>query len=251
MQNAIEAQFAGLIGAAGAKQVHDMLVHGQQSTARGLVGTILGALGLLIGATGAFLSLQDALNHAWEVKPDPDQGGVKRFFFKRLISLGMVLGLRLSCGRVLALSAALSAFTSLLAGTEVVLQLIDLVVSLVVLTVLFAALFRLLPDVRLQWRDVAFGGAVTAVLFVAGKFLIGLYLGRAKPGDAFGAASAIAVLLVWIYYAGMIVLFGAELTREWAGAHGRGVEPRAGTVRVVEQEIEEPARPLPVTNDRS
>jgi membrane protein len=103
-----------------------------------------------------------------------------------------------------------------------------------VLSVLFAALFKFLPDAKIAWRDVWIGGVVTAVLFVVGKFVIGLYLGRAKPADAFGAASALAIILIWIYYAGLILLLGAELTREWAARGGDSARPVEGAERVVE-----------------
>ncbi len=240
VQQAIEQQFSGLIGSDAAKTVHDMVAHGQKSAGHGIVGSVLGIVGLLLGATGAFMSLQDALNHAWNVKPDPKQGGIKNFVMKRLLSLGMVLGLGFLVAVSLALSAAITALTSSF-GTSIpsgVLYVVDLIVSLAVLTLLFAALFKFLPDGKVAWKSVWVGGLATAVLFVVGKFVLGLYLGHSKPGDSFGAASALAVLLVWIYYAGMIVLFGAEFTQAWATAHGHAIVPSDGAVKVVEREIE-------------
>lgn len=234
VQAALEAQFSGIIGSGAAEQVHGMIAHGQQSAGGGIVGMVLGIAGLVLGATGAFLSLQDALNHAWEVAPDPSQGGLKTFIFKRLLSLGMVLGLGFLVAVSLALSAGISTVATTV-GTSIpsgVMYIVDLALSLIVLTVLFAALFKFLPDGVVNWSDVWVGGAATAVLFVAGKFAIGLYLGHTKPGNSFGAASAFAVILVWIYYAGMIVLFGAEFTEEWATAHGHQVRPKKGAVHV-------------------
>lgn len=240
VQRSIEGQFSGLIGPDAAKTVHDMVAHGQHSAGGGIVGSVLGILGLVLGATGAFLSLQDALNHAWNVKPDPKHGGIKNFLMKRLLSLGMVLGLGFLVAVSLALSAAITALTSSF-GTSIpsgVLYVVDLVVSLGVLTVLFASLFKFLPDAKVAWRSVWLGGLATAILFVVGKFVLGLYLGHSKPGDSFGAASALAVLFVWVYYAGMIVLFGAEFTQAWATAHGHTIEPSAGAVAVVDREVE-------------
>jgi membrane protein len=237
VQQAIEGQFSGLIGLSAAQQIHEMVARGQHSAGRGALATILGALGLIIGATGAFLSLQDALNHAWEVKPDPKQGGVKNFIMKRLLSIGMVLGLGFLVAVSLALSAAISAIGGSIGSMpEPVLWTIDLALSLVILSALFAALFKFLPDAKVAWSDVWVGGLATAVLFIIGKFVIGLYLGHSNPGNAFGAASAFAVILVWIYYAGMIVLFGAEFTEEWAKARGKGVVPKEGAVHIVERE---------------
>jgi membrane protein len=109
------------------------------------------------------------------------------------------------------------------------------VLSLVVITALFAALFKVLPDATVAWRDVWVGAAVTAVLVVVGKFLIGLYLGRSNPGQAFGAAGSLAVLLVWIYYSSMILLFGAEFTQTWAERRGKGIQPERGAVRVIQE----------------
>lgn len=236
VQKALEQQFAGIIGPSGAQQIHQMIAHGMQSIGGGVVALVGGVVGLVLGATGAFLSLQDALNHAWEVKPDPKQGGVKSFIMKRLLSLGMVLGLGFLVAVSLALSAAISGLGSLIGGLpSPILWVIDLVVSLIVLTVLFAALFKFLPDAQVAWSDVWVGAFATTILFIVGKFLIGLYLGHSKPGSSFGAASALAVILVWIYYAGLIVLFGAEFTQEWAVARGHGVEPKEGAQHAVQR----------------
>jgi membrane protein len=239
VQRALETQFAGIVGPSGGQQIHAMIDHGVKSAGGGLVGTVLGVLGLLLGATGAFISLQDALNHVWEVKPDPKKGGIKNFIGKRLLSLGMVLGLGFLLTVSLALSAGISALSNAIGGgvTPVIMQAVELVVSLGVLVALFAALFKILPDAEVAWRDVWVGAAATALLFVIGKFAIGLYLGHSKPGDSFGAASALAIIFLWVYYAGMILLFGAEFTQVWATERGRGVRPEKGAVHVVEREV--------------
>jgi membrane protein len=232
VQRAVETEFAGMIGQPGAQQIHDMMTHGRSTPGGGIVATVASAAGLLLGATGAFLSLQDALNRAWNVKPDPSQGGVRSFVGKRLLSAGMVLGV----GFLLAVSLALTAAVSAAGGTlgaampKVVIEGLNFALSFVLLGVLFAAMFKVLPDAEVSWRDVWVGGAMTALLFVIGKFVIGLYLGRSRPGDAFGAASALAVVLVWTYYAGMIVLLGAEFTQQWATQRGRGIRPEPGAV---------------------
>jgi membrane protein len=236
VQGALEAQFSGVMGQSGGRQVHEMLARGEE--AKSGLGAITSVVGLVLGATGFFLNLQNALNRVWEVKPDPAQGGVKRFLSKRLLSFGMLLGI----GFLLAVSLALTAAISALGGSlgaglpEPAMHVAEFLVSFVVLSMLFAAMFKVLPDATLAWRDVLVGGFVTGLLFAAGKFAIGLYLGRSKPGDAFGAASALAVVLVWAYYAGMILLFGAELTQQWAKRRGSGIEPEEGAVRVIEHE---------------
>lgn len=231
IQHAIESQFGGLIGPGGARTVRDMVASGQHGS-RGIAGTVLGAAGLILGATGVFLALQNALNAAWKVAPDPKSGGVKQFITKRLLSLGMVMGLGFVLVVSLALTAALSALGGMI-GNGAVMQVVSLLLSTAILAVIFAAIFKFLPDAIVAWRSVWVGGIATAVLFEIGKFAIGLYLGHSHPGDAFGGASALAVILVWIYYAGMLVLFGAEFTHNFAESRGHAIEPKAGAIQIV------------------
>lgn len=223
VRRGLEREVAKIVGPAGAQEVHEMIQHGATMARAGTFATVIGAIGLLLGAMGAFLSLQDALNHAWEVEPNQQRRGLPSFFLKRLLSLGMLLGLGLLLAVSLGLFAAIASLAGTIAGegSAPALYVADLVTSLCVLTILFASLFKFLPDAHIPWRDVWFGGVVTAILFVAGEFVVGLYLGRSRPGDAFGAASALAVILVWVYYAALILLFGAELTREWTALRGK------------------------------
>jgi membrane protein len=235
VQATLETQFSGMVGGGGATTVSQMVSSGQHS-GHGTIATILSVAGLILGATGAFLSLQSALNAAWEVGPDPKQGGIKSLITKRLLSLGMVMGLAFLLIVSLAVSAALSALGKAIGNAGIVMQIVNVVISLVILAVLFAAIFKFLPDATIRWRTVWVGGIATAILFEIGKFLIGLYLGHSKPGNAFGAASALAVILVWLYYAGMIVLFGAEFTQQYAKSRGHGVQPKKGAVRIERNE---------------
>jgi membrane protein len=208
----------------------------------------------MLGATGAFSQLQIALNKAWEVQPDPEQGGVRRFVVRRVLSFGMVLAVAFLLLVSLALSAALSAFGDVLAGrlaglSAPALTVLNVALSLSVFTVVFAAIFQVLPDAKVRWRDAWVGAGITTLLFVLGKFLIGFYLGRSDPGQAYGAAGSLAVTLLWIYYSSFILLFGAEFTRAWAEAYGSGVEPEAGAVRTVRHKtmIRSGAREAPVS----
>jgi membrane protein len=206
--------------------------------AGGLFATVLGIAALTFGALGAFMQLQGALNRAWEVKPDPKKGGIRKFIAKRILSAGMILAVAFLLIVSLAVSALLSALGSKLAFIpEPALHAADAILSFSVLTLLFAAIFRFLPDAEIAWRDVWTGALATAALFVVGKFVIGLYLGRSAPGDAYGAASALAVILVWIYYAGMIVLFGAEFTQAWAERRGSRKRPEKGAMHVEQREV--------------
>jgi membrane protein len=243
VQELLATQFQGLMGEAGKQQVVDILKSVDRPDASKGFASIVSVIGLLFGATGAFLQLQGALNRAWEVEPDPDAGGLKAFIFKRVLSLGMILGVSFLLLVSLALSAALSAFGdvlgSMVGGLSVVVgYVINFVVSLVVITGLFAAIFKVLPDARIATRDVWVGAFVTSLLFSIGKIGIGVYLGRSNPGEAFGAAGSLALLLVWIYYASMIVLFGAEFTQTWAVRKGSGIEPEEGARRIRETDDE-------------
>jgi membrane protein len=227
------------MGPSATEQIRTILAQLHQPGGNALA-TVLSIGGLVLGATGAFGQLQAALNRAWEVAPDP-RAGLKAFLVKRLFSFGMILSVAFLLLVSLVLSAALSAFGGALGRmlpdglSATVLQVVNLGVSFVVITALFATIFKVLPDARVAWRDVWVGATVTALLFVVGKFLIGFYLGRSNPGQAFGAAGSLAVLFVWVYYSSMIVLFGAEFTQAWVERNGNSIAPERGAVRVVEE----------------
>src|SRR5687768_17569856 len=220
-----------------ARQIETMVASAEEKASTTGVRLILSLAGLAFGATGAFVSLQTALNQAWKVEPDPKRGGIKNFITKRVLSLGMVLGIAFLVLVSLALSAALTAAGDAIFGGlgETIGHVLNLVLSFAVITLLFAAMFKVLPDAKVAWRDVWVGAVATSVLFVVGKYLIGLYIGQSDPGNTFGAAGALAVLLVWIYYAAVIVLLGAEFTQAWVTQHGREIEPEKGAVRVIER----------------
>ena len=241
VQGGLEHQIRGLMGPAGAEQVRTILEAADRPGTGNLLQTLIGVGALLLGATGAFGQLQAALNRSWEVKPDPKQGGIKNFLLKRVFSFGMILALAFLLLVSLVLSAVLSAFGnklgSMLPGglSEPMLQTFNFVISFGIIALLFAAMFKVLPDARIAWRDVWVGAIATAFLFTVGKFLIGFYLGRSNPGDAFGAAGSLALMLVWIYYSSMILLFGAEFTQSWAESRGSGIQPERGAVRMVQE----------------
>ncbi len=213
----IIGQLKNLIGVEGARAVQSTLVNAGQDTEGGMLAAIIGGVTLLIAATGAFLELQAALNGIWRVKATPDSR-LERFLKNRLRSFGLVVGMGFLLLVSLVVSAALAAFSRWLDGnTEMpfLWNLADIGVSLGIFTIMFAAIYRFLPDVKLRWRDVWLGGFVTALLFSMGKKLIGLYLGNSSIASSYGAAGSVIVLLLWVYYSSQIVLFGAELTRTW------------------------------------
>jgi membrane protein len=237
VRGGLEAQLQSLMGPGAGGQVRTMLEETERPGG-GLLPTIVGLVALAFGATGALGQLQAALNRAWDVEPDPNQGGIKSFLTKRLFSFGMLLSIAFLLLVSLAISAMLSGIGDRLSGflpsglSAPVLHALNLGISLAVISLLFAAMFKVLPDAKVAWRSVWVGGVVTAVLFVVGKFLIGLYIGNSNPGEAYGAAGSLIVMLLWIYYSAIIVLFGAEFTESWAEKRGEGVEPEPGAVRV-------------------
>jgi membrane protein len=235
VRGGVEQQLQSLMGPAAGESVRTVLQHAERPGG-GLVPTLLGVAALLFGATGAVMQLQQALNRAWEVKSVG--GGIKGFLGKRVFSLGLLLAIAFFLLVSLAVSAMLSAMGDRIGNllpeglSAAVLFAINVVISLAVIGLLFAAMFKVLPDAKIAWRDVWVGAGVTAALFMVGKFLIGFYLGKSNPGEAYGAAGSLAVLLLWIYYSAIIVLLGAEFTQTWAERRGEGIEPEEGAVRV-------------------
>ena len=230
--DAITAQIGTVVGPEG-RQAVETMIENASGVGSGIGGKLAGIAALLFGATGAFAQLQKALNRAWEVEEASEGGGIKAVILKRVLSFGMVLTIAFFLLVSMVVSGALSYVNeaaSAVAGDGVAgagVQVLNFVVSLAVIGGLFTVLFKYLPDAEIAWRDAAVGGAVTAVLFTVGKTAIGVYLGTADPGSAFGAAGSLALLLVWIYYSALIVLVGAEFTQAWAERAGGGIEPDA------------------------
>jgi membrane protein len=181
---------------------------------------------------------------------------VKSFLLKRIFSLSMILVIAFLLLVSLIISSVISALSEYFGGmlpggiSTAVLWLANTGISLLVITFLFAAMFKVLPDAKVSWRDVSVGAFATALLFVLGKFLITLYIGRSNPGEVFGAAAALALLLVWIYYSSMIVFLGAEFTQVWAQRYGKGIQPETGAMRVI-QETREIRAPQPPSEPRA
>ena len=229
----IVGQLDHLIGREGALAVQGLL-EGAARRPAGFFGTLLGGITFLVAATGAFLELQIALNTIWRVKPKPGRY-LHAFVMDRLRSFGLVVAIGFLLLVSLAVTAALSAFNAWLLerapANAYLWNILNLLVSMVVTTGLFAMLLRFLPDVRLHWRDVTTGAVVTAVLFMLGQQVIGLYLGQSTVATMYGAAGSMMILLLWVYYSCQIVLFGAEFTRVWAARHGVKVKPEPFAVK--------------------
>ncbi|HSJ26042.1 MAG TPA: YihY/virulence factor BrkB family protein [Longimicrobiales bacterium] len=241
VERLLQGEVGALLGPAASEQIATVMVEADRPSGRGLAA-VLGVGALLFGAVGAFVELQNALNRVWDVKPDPETGGIRRFLSQRIMSFGMLLTIVFLLMVSLVVSSALSAFGDTFADmlpaglSAVVLHAVNLGLSLAVITLLFALLLKYVPDAEIAWRDAWVGAAVTAVLFTVGQFALGMYLGRSNPGSAFGAAGALVLLLAWIYYSAIILFLGAEFTQSYATLRGSGIEPADGAVRVTERQ---------------
>jgi membrane protein len=221
----VVSQVQALTGSQGAAAAQALL-RGSRNTAHGILATVFGLLTLLFGASGVLIELRDALNTIWDA-PTPELSGLKVFssFVKeRLFSFALVLAI----GFILVVSLAVSAWIAalgalsapMLPAHELFLHALNFALSFVVITGLFSAIYKFVPDIRIEWRDVVLGGAATAFLFTIGKFVLGIYLGRATFASTYGAAASIVVLIVWVYYSAQIFFLGAEFTKTFADCYG-------------------------------
>jgi membrane protein len=210
----IMAELNGLLGNQGASAIGEMLQQQQHEPAKNLIATIIGFVTLLIGATGVVGELQDALNTIWNVE-GKSSSGIIGMLRQRLFSLGMILGI----GFLLLVSLVFSAILTRVASywkAAAFFEVLNFVLSLVVITALFAALFKFLPAVKIPWRTVWIGAFVTALLFTVGKTLIGLYLSKSAVASSFGAGGSLVIILVWVYYNAQILFLGAEFTQVYS-----------------------------------
>jgi membrane protein len=237
VQTQVMNQVQGLVGPQGATFISDLLTSASSPT-RGIIATILGVITLIFGALGVFNELHNALNTIWGVEEKETKGflqSIKKIIFNRLLSFAMILGIGFLLLVSLVISAGLSAVQETIGNafplSEFVLQLINLVISIGVITILFALIYKYLPDAEIAWRDVWLGTFVTAILFSLGKLLIGLYLGNSAIASSFGAAGSLVLLLVWIYYSAQILFFGAEFTQVYANNFGSKIVAEREDVR--------------------
>jgi membrane protein len=217
----IFAQVRDLLGKDGALAIQAMIENASRPGA-GALATIIGSLTLLVGATTALVELKDGLDQIWDVPPEK-MSGFWYFVRKRLLSFGLILSLAFLLLVSLALSAALSVLARVWGpreATGVVLESINFLISFALVTLLFAMIYKILPSVRIAWRDVIIGAVITALLFNVGKFMIGLYLGNSAIASSYGAAGSVILVLVWVYYSAQIFLLGAEFTKVYTHRHG-------------------------------
>ena len=233
------SQVSGLVGSEGGEAIQ-ALVSAANKPKTGAWATVIAVATLFVGATGVFVQLQDALNSVWGVRRAPGRG-LRNFIKDRLLSFALIVGIGFLLLVSLVLSAGLSALDKFMVGLlpveETIWQGINFVVSFGVITLLFAMIFKVLPDVKIAWRDVWIGAIITALLFNLGKLLLGLYLGRSSVSSAYGAAGSLVIVLLWVYYSAQILFFGAKFTQIYSNRYGSHLEPVPGAEAVTPKEV--------------
>ncbi|CAL1521437.1 YihY/virulence factor BrkB family protein [Chitinophaga sp. MM2321] len=243
IEGSIYGQIQGMVGSEAAAQIQAMIRNATLSNDMNWA-TIVGFITLIIGATGVFAEIQDSINYIWRLKSKPKKNGLLRMLLNRLLSFSLVI----SMGFILLVSLAINGLVELFQGllvqliptkatTTIILYVADLVVPFTVITILFAIIFKVLPDARIKWKDVMVGAVTTAILFMLGKFAIGYYLGASKVGSAYGAAGSIVIILLWVYYSAAILYFGAVFTRVYVQYFGKEIYPNDYAVWIKQIEV--------------
>jgi membrane protein len=229
VNNNVARQITNTLGADTAEQIQNMIIKASVSN-NSVWATIIGVATIIVGATGVFAQFQKSLNTIWEVKIDPSKSGLWSIVRVRLFSFGMIVSIAFILLVSLVISALLSAFGNWLSGHfsdtfVVLLQVVNVIISLNILAVLFALMFKIFPDAKIKWRHVWIGAFVTAFLFEIGKYGLGLYFGKANPASGYGTAGSIILILLWVSYSSMIVFYGAEFTHAYATMFSGKVPP--------------------------
>ena len=254
IQGSLFHEINGLVGNDAAKQIQD-LIQRLELSGKSTLSVIIGAVTLVIGATTVFGEIQESINIIWQVKAKPKKGWL-RLIKNRLLSGSMIVTLGflllvslLVNGALLALSEKMKTFLPDI--TVFLFNALNIVISFVVITVLFAVIFKVLPDVEISWKNVRSGALFTAVLFMLGRLVIGIYVGMSANSSTYGAAGALIAILLWVYYTAAILYFGAEFTKAYVDFHGKRIEPAEYAVHVEQTEEEKNVKVLPVKKDKS
>jgi len=242
VEGRVYTQLHGLVGSEAAIQIQD-IIQNIQSSDLGTAGAIVGGIILFIGATGVFTEMQDSINYIWSVKAKPKKSWLK-YLTNRLLSFSLIIGI----GFLLLVSLLINAVLNLLSDrltrlfpdyTVHLFQVINSVIIIVVITGLFAVVFKILPDAVITWKDALIGAFFTALLFLLGKFLINYYVGSSNLGVTYGTAASIIIILTWVYYSSIILYFGAEFTKMYAIQSGSGIRPKETAVFIIKKEAKE------------
>lgn len=242
VQGKIYYQLNGIVGSAAAVQIQEIIQNIEKSQLSAS-GAVIGIIVLIIGATGVFTEIQESINYIWSVKAKPQKGWLK-LLINRLLSFSLII----SFGFVLLVSLIVHAMVDLLhdrlmiyfdEATIYIFEVVNYLILFVIISTLFAIIFKVLPDARIKWKDAFVGAGFTAALFLVGKFLIGLYITQSEIGITYGAAASIVLILLWVYYSSIILYFGAEFTKVYALSYGSGIEPDKTAVFIIKQEAKE------------
>ena len=251
-QGRVFYEINGLVGNDAAKQIQDMIKN-LEMTGKSTISVIIGVVTLIVGATTVFGEIQESINLIWQVKPKPKVGWVKLVKDRLLsgsmiVTIGFLLLVSLIInGALLALSDHLKNF--LPAITVTVFNILNALISFVVITVLFGIIFKVLPDAKISWKQVRSGAIFTAILFMIGRIVIGIYIARSGTSSTYGAAGSLIIILLWIYYTAAILYFGAEVTRAYADFHGIRIEPAEFAVHVEQTEQVKDVKKVPPKHD--
>lgn len=235
----ISDQISSAMGADTAEQIEDMIAKASEKKTS-ILATIISVVTLILGSTGVFSQLQTSLNQIWDVEVKTDKKFLKTLR-DRLFSFGIVLSIGFLMLVSLTLTTVLEAFSGWIKAhlpdfMLVVFHLLNFIISFSVIGILFALMFKILPDARIKWRDVWIGAGTTTLLFLLGKFGLGIYFAKAEPGSTYGAAGSIVLIMLWVSYSCMILFFGAEFTKQYAVHHGREVQPKKGAQLIAKKE---------------
>lgn len=235
VEDQLVGQAGSLMGSRGAEAIETILQSAEEPGSSEIIPTLIGFALLLFGASGVFTQLQDAMNTIWDVEADPDRG-IMGIIKERFLSFTMVLAIGFVLLVSLMLSTLLTTFGDFVGGlvsdTEILLLIVNFLISFAVIALLFALIFKTIPDVQVAWRDVIVGAILTALMFKIGEYALGFYFDRSDPTSSFGAAGSVILLLLWVYYSAQIMFLGAEFTQVYATDYGSGVRPEAGAVAV-------------------
>lgn len=253
IQGHVFSEINGLIGNEAAAQIQQ-IIKNMELSGKTNVAIVIGAVTLLIGATSVFGEIQDSINMIWKVKAKPKRGWVK-LLKDRLLSSSLIVALGFLLIVSLMINGALLALNDILKDyfpnvTVIIFRILNVIISFSVITLLFGVIFKVLPDAKIAWKDVRVGAFFTALLFMLGRFIIGIYIETTSTGSAYGAAGSLIIILVWVYYTAAILYFGAEFTRVYAEYIGARIEPADYAVYVEESEKERDVSVIPLKTEK-
>jgi membrane protein len=247
VEGTIYGQINGFVGPAAAAQIQEIIKNASMS-GKSTLTAVIGFITLLVGTTTVFAEIQDSINTIWNLKTKPEKGWIK-IILNRLLSFSIVVGLAFLLLVSLIINGIMEAFGNHLANVfpqlaVLVIYVINLILTFIVITLLFATIFKVLPDAKIKWRDIIVGAIVTAILFMLGKFGITYYIGSSNIGSTYGAAGSLIILLLWVYYSAIILYFGAEFTKAYAVHFGNRIYPNSYAVWIKHVDIEEEKKTL-------